>query len=279
MTRLRYVSGIVAICAIAPRMNAAAISVLDIFKNNVYTQTSGAAPTTPVGFFADVELQSAGAGDFNSVVVTYPGPASPTNVPQATPTFFSYGPSFATAAAMNAAIPFGTYNYLATNTSPVVSQAGQLIYSTDAFTSAIPALSATTFGALNGLNVVNALTVSFNSFTPNASASQGFTFFSIFDGTGNVVFSDGFLDPSTTSLLLPAGILLANGNYSFELDFSDRINGLDPSSSAFTTIGSDVRTDGTFTTGPSLSTVPEPTTLVLVGCGLFAVVCYKKRGA
>ena len=256
-----------------PSLEGAGIGLVDIFKNISYTQSSGAAPTSPTGFFADVELTSVNPGDFNNVSVTYPGPGSPLSLPQVSPTFFSSGPGFATQAAMNAAIPFGAYQYTATNTG--VSMTATLNYTTDAFTSAVPALSSATFSALQGLNPSTALTVGFNSFTPNAAASEGFTFFSIFNSSGTV-FTDGFLAPGTTSLVLPAGTLAADTTYTFELDFSDRINGADANGIP-TLVGSDVRTDGTFTTGSAVVATPEPGTLLLVGGGLLALGVMRKR--
>jgi hypothetical protein len=274
MIRRFLISAVTMICFTVPSMKGAAIQTVDIFKNISYTQSTGAAPASPTGFFADVELTSQNASDFTNVSVTYPGPGSPLTVPQVSPTFFSYGPGFATQAAMNAAVPFGAYKYTATNTG--VNQTATLNYTTDAFTSGIPALSASSFNALHGLNPTTALTIGFNSFTPNASASQGITFFTIFSSTGTV-FSGGFLGPSATSILLPANTLAPNTTYSFELDFSDRINGSDPSTSVFTLVGSDVRTDGTFTTGPAVAVTPEPSTLLLVGSGLMAVAAFRKR--
>jgi PEP-CTERM motif len=274
MIRRFFISAISLACFSVPSLKGAAIQLVDIFKNISYTQSSGAAPSTPTGFFADVELTSQNAGDFTNVIVTYPGPGSPLTVPQVSPTFFKYGPGFATQAAMNAAIPFGAYKYTATNTA--VNQTATLNYTTDAFTGAIPALNASSFNALHGLNPTTALTIGFNSFTPNAAASQGFTFFTIF-GSSGTVFSGGFLGPSATSVLLPANTLAPNTNYSFELDFSDRINGSDPSTGVFTLVGSDVRTDGTFTTGPSATVTPEPGTLLLAGCGVMAVAILRKR--
>lgn len=259
-------------CAIAP-MAHADIQLVDIFKNVVYDQTSGTAPTTPSSFFGDIELSSQNAGDFNSVIVTYPGPASPTSLPQVSPTFFSYGPSFATQAAMNAAIPFGTYAYSATGAS---SGTAALNYTTDAFTSAIPALNATSFNALNGLNPSTALTIGFNPFTVNPLASQGFTFFTIFNGSGTA-FADGFLAPGSTSLVLPANTLLSNTTYTFELDFSDRINGVGPNGGP-TLVGSDVRTIGTFTTGAT-APVPEPSSAgLLFTVVIAAALLIRKKG-
>jgi hypothetical protein len=274
--RLQVFAFLVLIVGAANSTRAEGITGVDIFKNILYTQSSGASPTTPSLYFADLELRSQTLGDFTDVSVTYPGPASPTSLPEVSPTFFSYGPPFGTQAAMDAAIPFGAYDFAATNSGTSFSQTATLNYSTDAFTSAIPALSAASFSALNGLNPTTALTVGFNSFTPNAAASEGFTFFSIFNGSGTF-FSDGFLAPNSTSLILPAGTLAANTTYLFELDFSDRINGTDPAISVPTLVGSDVRTDGTFTTGPAFSQAPEPSALLLGGSALLVLAAFRKR--
>jgi len=255
----------------APAMQAAGIQYVDIFKNSVYTQTSGTAPTAASFYFANIELTSQNPGDFTSVSVSYPGPGSPVSLPMTQSAFFSYGPSFPTAAAMNAAVPFGTYSYTATNSSTMASASATLNYTADAFTSAIPALSAASFNALNGLNPNTALTIGFNSFTPNAAANESYTFFSIFNSTGTA-FTDGFLAPGTTSLFLPAGTLAAGTTYTYELDFSDRVNGTD-ATGIDTLVGSDVRTDGTFTTA---IVVPEPGTASIVGLLLLALAGLRK---
>jgi hypothetical protein len=268
ITKQLPVWAVAMLCAAAPYAQASDIASVDIFKNIAYIQTSGAAPTTPSSYFADVELTSVGPNDYSSVMVSYPGPGSPTSLPMASPNFFSYGPGFATQAAMNAAIPFGTYNYL-TNTGDTAA----LSYTQDSFAAAIPALTSSSFNALNGLNPNTALSIGFNSFTPAANATVGYTFFSIRDSTGTV-FSDGFLSGSATSLMLPGGTLAANSTYTYELDFSDRINGSDPGSGVPTFLGSDVRTDGTFTTGSAgaITTTPEPGTLMLMGSGMLAML-------
>lgn len=272
MIRHVPVFAVAIVCLTAFSMQAAGIQEVDIFKNSLYNQTTGAAPASPSFFFADLELTSQNAGDFTSVSVAYPGPGSPTSLPQVSPTFFSYSPSFATQTAMNAAVPFGSYLFTANNSGTAFTQTATLNYTTDAFTTAIPALTAASFNALNGLNPTNALAIGFNSFTPNASATEGFTFFSISDGSGTV-FTDEFLAPNTTSLLLPAGTLAPNTTYTFELDFSDRIDGTDPGGVP-TFVGSDVRTDGNFTTG---LVTPEPATVVLAACGLLVLIAFKRR--
>lgn len=248
------------LCGTIPTLRAD-ISFIDIFNNTVYQQTSGAAPTTPSGYFFNVELTSQNPGDFGGVSVTYPGPGSPLTLPMVSSTFFGFGsPVFSTLGAEQAAYPFGSYVYTATGAG-APTQTATFEYTQDNFTADIPALDPASFAALNGLAPNTALTIDFDSFTPNPSATQGLGFFTIF-GAGGAVFADGFLPPGTTSLTIPGGTLLPSTTYGFELDFSDRTDGAD-ANGVPTLLGSDVRTDGTFTTGPN-SAVPEPGSIALL---------------
>jgi hypothetical protein len=258
------------VCTVPVPMRAGNIAQVDIFKNQVFTQTSGAAPTTPSSFFANIELDSVNPGDFDAVSVLFPGAGSPTSLTMFGPAFWGYAPGFATLADMNAAVPFGTYNYTATNSATSDSEAATLDYTGDAFASAIPALTPATWSALNGLDPSTALTVDFDTFTPGAATTpgNGYVFFTISNTTGGTIFNDGFLDPSSGSLVLPAGTLMPDTTYDFELDFSDRQVGTDPVSGAVALIGSDLRDDGTFTTGAIGSATPEPGTWLLFGSGL-----------
>ena len=283
----RFAAGsLLSFCILPQHLSAEGISSVDIFKNFVYTQNSGAAPTTPSGYFADVELTSIGSNDFNTVTATFPGASTPTGIPQVSPTFFSYGPAFTTLADTNAAVPFGAYEYLAVDSFTGDSESTTLNYTADAFGSAIPALSSATFNSLMGLNPDQSLEIDFNSFTPAVNASLGFTFFTITDGSGHVVFTDGFLDPSTTSFVLPANTLMANTTYNFELDFSDRQNGttsptggdLGVGSTIGTFIGSDLRDDGSFTTGAAVLS-PEPGTILLLFTGVAGLTALRGRRA
>jgi hypothetical protein len=71
--------------------------------------------------------------------------------------------------------------------------------------------------------------------------TEGFTFLTIYDAsTDAVVFSDQFLDPSSTDALILAGTLLPDTTYDYELDFSDRLNGYDRKHETFTVQGFDL---------------------------------------
>ena len=64
----------------APSLHAS-LTLVDVFKNISYQQTSGAAPITPSGYFADVEAFMQNPGDFTSVTVRTPGRVRPYRCP------------------------------------------------------------------------------------------------------------------------------------------------------------------------------------------------------
>jgi hypothetical protein len=248
----------------------AGLTSVDIFNNTAYNQTSNAAPSSPSGFFFDIGGDFQNAGDFDSASATFPGGSQ--NLP-ISGTSFGFGSAlFSSLADLHAAFPFGTYTVTATNSGTSTSQSGVIDYAADLFTTDVPALSAATYDGLQGLNTTSNFKLHFNSWAQNPGVTEAFTFFSIVDAaTNNTVFTGGFLSTSTTDLALPAGTLLPDTQYRFELDFSGRLNGFDDTNQVFTQQGFDVRTDGSFTTGTG---VPEPGCLALFlsgGAMLFGV--------
>lgn len=267
---LKYAALVTLIAAVGVPCQAS-LMMVDIFKNTLYEQTSGAAPSSPSGYFFNAGGVS-GPGDFNSAMLTYPGPGSPQALTFSDSAHFGFGsPLIASLATFNADYPFGTYTVSAKNTVTMATGSASMNYTQDVYTSSIPALAAASFNGLQGMNPGNAFTVDFNSFTPNSAANFAKTFFTIFDSTGAAVFTQGFLDPTTTMVSIPANTLHANNSYRFELDFSDRIEG--SNANVATEQGFDVRTDGNFRTAAA---VPEPGTFTLMLAGL-VVSCWMRR--
>lgn len=248
-----------------------------LFSNAYWFQTSASAPTgLPAGYFFNLGATEQNAGDFDSISVTYPGPGSPQvlnfNPGSASPGFGS--PGYPDLASYQAAYPFGTYTFNGI-VGGVTTQTENLNYAGDYYASAIPALSAATYNGLQGLAPNSSLTIGFNSFTPDPNASGGSPFFTISNtSTGIAAFSVG-LPYGDTSVNLPAGTLAANTNYTWELDFSDRLNG-QTADGVFTTQGFDLRTDGSFTTG---AFAPEPGFVgpLVFGLGLLGVAMLRRR--
>lgn len=239
-----------------------------IFDNTSFSQTSNSVPAAPSGYFFSIGTFFSIAGDFTSASAAYPGPGSPQSLPPLGTTELNFNSGvYPTLAALHADYPFG--NYTITASGPAGTQTSVVPYAADFFTGDVPHL--TNYSSLNGLDPAANFTAAYPSFTPDPSATEGFTFFTVYNATtGAIVFSNGFQSPSSTSTLIPAGTLLADTAYDFELDFSDRLDGFDSVNGTFTEQGFDMRTDGSFTTGSA--PVPEPGSLALTGSALLGLL-------
>src|SRR5262249_28959436 len=152
-------------------------------------------------------------------VAIYPGPESPEALPLINPTRFDLAsPAFASLSDLHSHYQFGTYTVTAFGSQPSIS--GSISYQADYFTNTIPTI--TNFSSLSKFDTTHDFTVQYNSFTPNANVTTGYTFFSITDATTHqVVFHSDFQSPSSTSAVISANTLLPSHSYTFELDFSD----------------------------------------------------------
>lgn len=261
-------------CAAAPAY--ADLADVNFYNNISYAQTSGIAPVTPYGYFANIGGDFQTAGDFDSVTASYPGPGSPVNL-SINGTNFNYGSQYdSTPSTQQSDFPYGTYTITASNSVTNNVQSESFNYSADYFTTAIPALTASSFSGLNGLNAANGYTVAFNAFTPDPNVTVGLTFFSIFDASNNLIFTSGGLSSAATSVYIPLNTLLANSAYTYELDFTDRIIGYDAVNNVNTLQGFDVRTDGSFTTAAA---VPLPAAAWFFATALAGFVLPKTRRA
>ena len=251
------VSGLVALSTQA----SAQLTDAGTFKNLTHEQT-GPTTVSPTGAFFNAVADFASPGDYSSASLTVNG-GTPQNLPLTTPTSFGIGPSFPNQAAMDAAYPFGTYVIaLTAGTQPAISET--VNYTADAYTSDTPQLAAASFNALQGLSTaLSSLTLNFNSFTPSGLATSSFTFFTIFGSSQGC----GFLSPSATSCAIDPAALSPDTTYSWELDFSDRVETDVNGVTTFTDF--DVRTDGSFTTAAVAT--PEPSTWAMMLLGFVGV--------
>lgn len=218
-----------------------------IFANTVFDQTSDAAPLAPWFYFFSIGATFLTAGDYSAASAGYPGPGSPQTLALIAPTNFDFGsPAFTSLSSLQAAYPFGIYTVTGTGNQ---SSTSSVSYQANYFTNTVPFI--TNYSSLNGFNPTNDFTVHYNSFTPDPHVTTGYTFLTIWNAnTHQVVFQDNFESPSSTSDLIPANTLSPNTNYTFELDFSDRLI------AGSGTQGFDMRTDGSFTTGSIFTNQP-----------------------
>jgi hypothetical protein len=247
------------------------ILFLDQFKNVTFAQTGNGNTLSGNGTFYSAELNTSIANSYTSVTMTYPGAGSPVDVPQSSPTVYHFQTSvFADQAAMDAAFPFGTYSF-ATNTPDSASYQ----YTADDYASN-PFLTGTDFSSLQGMNPGNPFT--FHLSTDTTSATDPFIFFTIVDLTkGTVVFNEGFLPPTTSTITLAANSLAFGDSFSYEIDYSNRDFVTSPGATFPAQLGFDTRTDGLFSTQAAAAT-PEPSTLALFGLGLVAAALIRRRG-
>lgn len=243
---------------LAQSAEASEISYVDAYGNIIYDQTSNSSPVTPTGAFYSADLNSTIAGAYTSASFTNPGRGSPQSLTETSPSSTDYHfqtGDFVSLSAMEAAYPFGTYTFSGVNGS--TTDTASFTYSADDYTTSIPYLTGTDYTSLQGMNPSQAFTFDFSPFNTGSTANFSYIFFTIYDQTtgGNSVFDEGFLDPTTGSLVLPAGTLTPGNTYEYEIDYSNRDIVSGSGSAEFPPeLGFDVRTNATFTT----STVPEP---------------------
>ncbi len=243
------------------------IAFLDSFKNLTNEQTGNGNSLTFNGAFYSADLNTTVPNSYTSVTMTYPGPGSPLNIPQATTTNYHYQTGLLSKATMDADFPFGTYTFTGATGGP--PDVASYDYTSDDYATSLPYLTGTDYSSLQGVNPAAAFTLHFNPFT-GFNTSNSFIFVSVYnETTSTTVFNDGFLSPSTTSVTIPAGTFTPGDQYDYEIDFSNRLSIPSPGASNEAQLGFDVRTDGLFTAG---SSVPEPATITLCALGLTVLV-------
>jgi hypothetical protein len=197
---------------------------------------------------------------------------------QLSPTFYRFQtPFLANQAAMDAAYPFGSYQFQASkNGGPPDSTS--FSYASDHYPQSMPYLTGTDYSALQGMNPFLPFTFHFSTFNPGppGNSDQSDIFLTIFDSTKNVqVFNKGFLPATTTSVTVPAGTLTPGDSFTYELIFDNRVLNISSPGATFPAeIGFEFRTDGSFT-----AAIPEPSSILLLSPAVawLAWVAHRRR--
>jgi hypothetical protein len=265
-----------ALSSAAPANAQIAYTQLDIM--DTYTQIAGGELSLAVSTIS-LGTNVVSPTDFTGVTVTYPGAASPQVLNYAPSLTFdgTYNTqttkTFADLSALNAAYPFGTYTFTATNGGTGATQTASLAYSANDFGTSIPMLTAASYEGLQGMNVGSAHSFNFNSFTADGPAgthvpgqlNPGTLFYIFNDSTGtlgSMVYASQGVPATATTFLLPANVLQPGTTYAYVLQFTNLLpEGVSPAVGSVLGFSSD--TIGLFTTatGP----VPPQTLVNLQG--------------
>ncbi|MGJ5815797.1 PEP-CTERM sorting domain-containing protein [Paludibaculum fermentans] len=282
---MRVLSSIVACTISVMGLSAAPVSFIDLFGTQVFTQTSdGSAAATGAFLGTHVYFQ---AGDFTSATFTPPGGIA-TNMPVSSSTTFYFGStSFADLAAMDAAYAPGVYAYDSAGPggNPNAPSNVTVTRPANAYGTSTPYL--TNFSSLANMNPALGLLVNWDAFTgglnptndPKVPDAYSYVFFTITRDSDNaIVYDAGFLPGATASTFLAANTLAGNTAYTFNLVFSNRMIGTTTSGTTDfpPTYGFDLRTLGSFTTGPMTAT-PEPASMGMVLSGLVLIALRRRK--
>jgi hypothetical protein len=252
--------------------SAAAIANTSLDVGQAFFQ-NGPTSTTPTGASIYLGLAVQSPSDFTSASVSYPGPGSPETLsynPQVTSngTYATItGHTFPDLASLNAAYPFGTYSFTATNSRTGQSQNASLVYDYNHRPSATPMLSAASYQGLQGVDASQPYRLSFNAFTGDGvpcciGEVDPATSIAIYEVTSPTTYSEIYasaaLPDTTTSFLLPADTLSSGHFYFFNLQFSNALHSGN-GATGYYYLGFQEHTSGYFTTAIGAS---GPHTLV-----------------
>lgn len=258
-------SVICALCAVAPKLLAAAIvPTFYILQEDTRFVQTGPSTTTSDGFtFQGRATPNDGSSPigFDGGTLSFPAPSPltpQTLTPSAPNLVYSSGKVNQTTFQTN--FPSGTYTFnLTDSTNPSHTGTEAIDSSIGVPVTTTPTLTAASFTGLQGLNTAQPFTVNWNAFS-NAGANA-LIFFAVQDSLGNTPIFDG-LQPNVTQDTIPANALTPGTAYNFFLFFTNNAFTADNNGQVTT----DGRTSGAFTT----LAVPEPATasLALLGFGV-----------
>lgn len=255
---------VVAACAFPVQADVTSISVQ---KGGFFFQTAPNGPPTIDRFDYLIAIGTQGPGEVGAASVSFGGLAAPIALSKfaGPPPIWAAGASFGTQAALDAAVPFTTATFEISG-GTLGTASADLDLSIDLYPNNIPQFDAATFNGLQAVDPSVDFTVAFNGFTPSAAlAVTGILFASSTHG-GAILAPK----PTSTEIIIPAGTLLPNTQYSLALAYQQFIFGAVVEPGPFQ--GALTVYEGAHLTSTPMQTVPEPGTLSLLAVGLAAAL-------
>lgn len=278
--RRRYFMGFslgVMILSSCPRVLKADVEIYSAFKTAYFHQTDSmqpAAPDAPNAYDFAAQIITASTSDVAiDAFFTTPGLGGQTYYmfpdPSVIPsTYFSYSSGYFDAkSTLDDNFPDGDYTFVIddyTESGPLTIPVSE-IYPAD-----IPYFTGDTWASLQSVEPNSPLTLTWNDFVPDPSASEGIIFVRILDALTFAAPFSIFDYAGTTSTIVPAGALKYGTAYRLEVIFDNRTDtpnagfGFSMPGVATASMGFDYRTYAELTTIlPQLSIAPAGTNVVL----------------
>lgn len=267
-----------ALAAVAafPLSASAALTFHEIAKWQTHTQTSNSAPVSPSSFLFSARVFANVNGQVQNGTVSIPGGGIRNTTPDGPTVTGYYDTSHASLASLDAMYTTGTYTFTLTN-GPFAGASDTVNFQNPGYSSSIPFITGTSYSSLQGMDPTQSRLITWNTWTSVGDATGRTTYFYLYDMTagGTLVASQVGSANTNTSYTIAANQLLANRNYRYQLLFGaltqQQTQG--PFNPSFATASMYMNTIGNF------STVPEPTTMGLLGVGLLALARRRYRRA
>jgi hypothetical protein len=250
---------------------SAQLKSADVGINPTFEQT-GASTVNSTGGFFSARAFFTSSTDYATGTLTYGGSGSPATLSYVPADIaLEFGDSNGSFPTLQTLYPTGDYTFDLTGGSEpeaifTIDYAGGAYSNT-------PALAASSFSALQGMNSADPLTVLFNGFDVASGVSNSDIVFSISNSSDVQVFNSGFLAADATGVTIPGGTLSPGQSYTFDLLYSSQIFGEVDALAIGTTQFYDSHTDGSFST----AAIPEPSTWAMLLMGFVGIGVMLRR--
>lgn len=194
---------------------AAQVAEYSSFRTLYYSQPlADVQPAAEDSASLILNLRTFGPDDATQLTVTFPGPASPVNVPQVIPEIFqSFSGYLINQAELDAEYPSGTYTF-AIDAGVLGSDTGDLAVPPPLFAEETPYLTFDTLDRLQDMDASVEFYGTMNGYTPVLTADENLIFVAIYPVCGGGDLLGGyFVDSSATDFVIPALTLEPSHQY------------------------------------------------------------------